>query len=222
MVADAVSLEVQQGEALGVIGPNGAGKTSLFNLITGTVKADSGEIMFAGNSVTRVSAAERCRAGMSRSFQIPQPFGGITVFENVLVAAQQQGLATRHTESHSLHVLEQTGLIGKANVRAGSLTLLERKRLEIARSLAATPQLLLLDEIAGGLTERECESLIKLITEVHSSGMTIIWIEHVVHALLAVVDRLIVIDFGRIIADGEPAATMQSPEVREKYMGISA
>lgn len=222
-VADKVSFRLETGEALGVIGPNGAGKTSMFNLITGTLAPDGGRIRFAGQDVTALSAARRCRAGMARSFQVPQPFSGLTVFENALVAATQAaGLAGHAAERHCLGVLGQTGLLDKANALAGRLTLLERKRLELARALCAKPKLLLLDEIAGGLTEAECASLVETVREVHASGVTIIWIEHVVHALLAVVERLIVLDFGRKIAEGVPQEVMQSPEVKEIYLGIEA
>ena len=180
-------------------------------------------IQFAGEDITKVSAAKRCKRGIARSFQIPQPFGGMTVFENALVGATQgAGLVGADAEAHSISVLEETGLLGKANMRAGSLTLLERKRLELARALAARPKLLLLDEIAGGLTEAECQGLIETIKRIHANGTTIIWIEHVVHALLAVVERLIVVDFGRKIAEGEPRAIMESTEVKEIYLGIDA
>ena len=221
LVADKTCIEVRQGEALGIIGPNGAGKTSLFNLITGTLSADSGKIEFLGTDMTRQSAAQRCRAGIARSFQVPQPFSGLSVFENALVAATQgAGMSGHDAESHCLDILEETGLLERANTLAGSLTLLDRKRLELTRALCAKPQLLLLDEIAGGLTEAECVSLVDTIKSIQKSGISIIWIEHVVHALLAVVDRLAVIDFGRLIADGEPKSIMASKEVQEIYLGI--
>ncbi|PSK80243.1 amino acid/amide ABC transporter ATP-binding protein 1 (HAAT family) [Limimaricola soesokkakensis] len=222
-VADGLSYGLAKGEALGVLGPNGAGKTSMFNLITGTLMADSGRISFEGEDITRMSAARRSRAGIARSFQVPQPFTHMTVFENAMVAATQSaGLSGREAERLCIDVLDQTELLGKANDRAGGLTLLNRKRLELTRALCAKPRLLLLDEIAGGLTEAECTSLIATIKSIHASGVSIIWIEHVVHALMAVVERLIVIDFGRKIAEGEPRAIMESPEVQEIYLGIEA
>ena len=221
IVADATSFEVRPGEAVGILGPNGAGKTSLFNLITGALRPDGGTITFEGADITALPAAQRCKSGIARSFQVPQSFVGMTVFENALVGATQgAGMRRAEAEAHALAVLEDTGLMPKANVRAGALTLLERKRLEMARALSARPKLLLLDEIAGGLTEAECEALIETIKRVHASGTTIIWIEHVVHALLAVVERLIVIDFGKKIAEGPPKTIMESREVREIYLGI--
>lgn len=223
VVADALSYTLGSGEALGVIGPNGAGKTSMFNLITGALSVDSGRIVFEGKDLTATSMTRRSLAGIARSFQVPQPFGGLTVFENLMVAATQGGQqAIAVANSKCLEVLERTGLMAKANVVAGRLTLLERKRLELARALCARPKLLLLDEIAGGLTEHECQSLIETIIGIRKSGISIIWIEHVVHALLAVVDRLIVIDFGRKLGDGEPRKIMASKEVQEIYMGIEA
>ena len=221
VVADQTSFEVETGTAIGILGPNGAGKTSLFNLVTGALQPDAGRVEFQGRDITASSAAARCKQGIARSFQVPQPFGGMTVFENALVAATQgAGLRGREAEDHVLDVLKDTGLLPKANVRAGKLTLLERKRLEMARALAARPRLLLLDEIAGGLTDAECGELIGTIKRVHAGGMTIIWIEHVVHALLAVVQKLIVIDFGRKIAEGDPKAIMDSAEVKEIYLGV--
>lgn len=222
-VADSLSYSLARGQALGVIGPNGAGKTSMFNLITGTLKADSGRILFNGQDVSALNAAGRSRRGMARSFQVPQPFSGLTVFENALIAATQAaGLSGREAHEHCLDVLIRTALIDKANTRAGSLTLLDRKRLELTRALCAKPALLLLDEIAGGLTEAECQALVATIRDIQATGVSIIWIEHVVHALLAVVDRLIVIDFGRLIADGEPHAVMNSRDVQAIYLGIEA
>ncbi|MEP3296692.1 MAG: ABC transporter ATP-binding protein [Pseudoruegeria sp.] len=222
-VADNLSYSVQKGEALGVIGPNGAGKTSMFNLITGTLNPNAGAVLFDGQNVTGMNAAKRCRAGMARSFQVPQPFSGMTVFENAMIAATQAaGLKGTEAEVFCLEILEQTELLDKANALAGGLTLLGRKRLELTRALCAKPKLLMLDEIAGGLTEAECTSLVQTIKDIHARGVTIIWIEHVVHALLAVVDRLIVIDFGKKIAEGDPQAIMNSAEVKEIYLGIAA
>ncbi len=221
IVADNLSFSVPDGMALGVIGPNGAGKTTMFNLITGTVAADGGEIVYAGQTITRQPASVRARSGVARSFQVPQPFSGMTVFENTLVAATTAaGLSVHDANRHSVDVLERVGLIDKANQPAGGLTLLERKRLELARALAARPKLLLLDEIAGGLTEQECQSLVATIRSIRETGVTIIWIEHIVHALMAVVDRLLVLDFGCKIAEGEPEAVITDPKVREIYMGI--
>ncbi|MEN0001977.1 MAG: ABC transporter ATP-binding protein [Pseudomonadota bacterium] len=223
VVADAQGWSLNEGEALGVIGPNGAGKTSMFNMVTGTLPLDSGSIRFAGQDITKMSAAQRCRSGIARSFQVPQPFSDMTIFENTYVAATQAaGLAGHAAESRCLDVLEQTGLAPKANIMAGGLTLLERKRLELARAMCANPRVLLLDEIAGGLTENECQALIATINDLRATGISIVWIEHVVHALLAVVDRLIVIDFGKKIADGEPHAIMRSQAVKEIYLGIEA
>lgn len=223
VVTDALDLAVASGEALGVIGPNGAGKTTMFNLITGTSTPNSGTVIYKDQDITGFPATKRCHLGITRSFQIPQPFSGMTVFENMLVGASFGArLGKSEAEDSCAAALDLTGLWQKANVRAGALTLLERKRLELARSLAAKPDLLLLDEIAGGLTEGECRQLVQSIQQIRSSGVTIIWIEHVVHALLAVVDRLMVIDFGRKIADGDPQQTMESDMVREIYIGIDA
>ncbi|MEM7302600.1 MAG: ABC transporter ATP-binding protein [Pseudomonadota bacterium] len=223
IVADDLSFTLRAGEALGVIGPNGAGKTSMFNLITGTLKADAGKIEFGKRDISAETAANRCRAGIARSFQVPQPFSGLSVFENALVAATQAAdLRGEEAYAHCLNVVEQTGLAEKANTLASKLTLLDRKRLELTRALCAKPKLLLLDEIAGGLTEAECTLLIETIQDVRSTGISIIWIEHVVHALLAVVERLMVIDFGRKIGDGDPKMIMDSPQVKEIYLGIEA
>lgn len=220
-VADALNFELAEGEALGVIGPNGAGKTSMFNLITGTLRPDSGRVQFAGRDITALGSAARSRSGMARSFQVPQPFTHMTVFENALVAATQAaGLSGPGAERLCLEVLDQTGLLDKANKTAGALTLLDRKRLELTRALCARPRLLLLDEIAGGLTEAECTALVQTIRDIHATGVSIIWIEHVVHALLAVVSRLVVIDFGKQIAAGDPRTMMDSREVKEIYLGI--
>lgn len=220
-VVDAVSFEVRQGEALGIIGPNGAGKSTLFNLITGNLSPDSGIIRFLDEDITRRSAMYRCMNGIGRSFQIPQPFGRMTVFENLLVAGTfGQSRGERMVQQECAEILERTGLIAQANVIAESLSLLQRKRLELARALATNPKVLLLDEIAGGLTEAECAQLVGTIKDIHLAGTTIIWIEHVLHALTSVVERLLVLDFGKVIGIGEPAEIMARPQVREIYLGI--
>ena len=218
VVTDAISLDVSEGEIVGILGPNGAGKTTLFNLIAGTVKPDQGRVHFNGEDISKFGASERCRRGVSRSFQVPHPFSGMSVFENVLVGATF-GREPVNPETRALAVLEQTGMKAKANLLAGGLTLLDRKRLEMARALAANPKLLLLDEIAGGLTESECASLLSGIRDVHAAGVTIVWIEHVVHALLSVAQRLAVMNFGKLIADGTPRDVMASREVKSVYLG---
>jgi branched-chain amino acid transport system ATP-binding protein len=218
VVTDGISLDVAEGEIVGILGPNGAGKTTLFNLIAGTVKPDEGTVKFEGEDISKLGASDRCKRGISRSFQVPQPFNGMSVFENVLVGASF-GHDPHDPEGRALQVLEQTGMKSKANMLAGGLTLLDRKRLEMARALAANPKLLLLDEIAGGLTESECVSLLASIKEVHGAGVTIVWIEHVVHALLSVAQRLVVVNFGKLIADGAPRDVMTSREVKSVYLG---
>jgi branched-chain amino acid transport system ATP-binding protein len=220
-VADDVCLSLGEGEAVGIIGPNGAGKSSLFNLIGGNVRPDSGEVHFDGKRITHCSPQQRCQRGIGRTYQVPQPFAKMTVFENCLTAAAfGVGHSERQCYRHCAEVLERTGLVDKANHVAGSLTLLERKRLEVARALASSPRLVLLDEIAGGLTENETGELVKMISAVHASGTTIFWIEHIVNALLAVVSRLVVIHFGAMILDGEPRSVMASDEVQRIYLGM--
>jgi branched-chain amino acid transport system ATP-binding protein len=221
VVADALELRVRQGEALGILGPNGAGKSSLFGMITGTLRQDAGRIEFAGRDITPLSPEARCRAGLNRSFQVPQPFGGMTVFENLLVAARFGAqMGERMAYAECLRILAICGLEAKANEPAHRLRLLDRKRLELARALASRPRLLLLDEVAGGLTEHECHELVALIRTLRAGGITILWIEHVVHALTATVDRLVVLYGGLIIANGVPGEVIQQRQVQEIYMGI--
>jgi branched-chain amino acid transport system ATP-binding protein len=222
-VVDRLSLEVGSRELLGIIGPNGAGKTTLFNLITGELRADAGSIRFLGEEVGALAPHQRCRKGIGRSYQIPQPFAGMTVFENLLVAASfGAGLAEEQARVTCAEILRNTALLSKANRLAGGLTLLERKRLELARALATQPQLLLLDEIAGGLTEPEARELVALIRELKAAGLAMVWIEHVMHALVAVADRILVINFGARLAEGAPEAVMRDPEVQRVYLGIEA
>ena len=222
-VTDDITLAVNEGETLGILGPNGAGKTTLFNLISGDVRVDAGRVEYEGRDVTALKPHQRCHAGIGRSYQVPQPFGNMSVFENLVTAAcfgaqqrEQEAWQTAH------EVLAQTGLMPHANTPAGGLTLLDRKRLELARALATRPKLLLLDEIAGGLTEPEAKQLVEELQQIKARGVTMIWIEHVVHALLSLADRLFVINFGQKLAEGAPHAVMNDPEVRRVYMGMEA
>jgi branched-chain amino acid transport system ATP-binding protein len=220
-VLDRLTLSVDEREAVGVIGPNGAGKTTALNVMAGRLRPDRGAVVFDGRDVTGMSAHARCRAGIARTHQIPHPFEAMTVFENVLVGATHGGgRRERDATAACLSALEQGGLAGKANLRAGALTLLERKRLELARALATGPRVLLLDEIAGGLTEPEVQALVTVVRRVRDGGVAIIWIEHIVHALRSAVDRLVAINFGRTLMDGSPDAVMASPEVQRVYLGI--
>jgi len=223
VIADGLDLTLDEAEALGIIGPNGAGKTTLFGIMTGTVAPDAGRVLFDGADITRIPPPRRCHLGIARSFQIPQPFGGMTLFENLVVAAAFGGRRReRETYIRCMDILDQCGLADRANRHAASLTLIERKRLELARALATSPRVLLLDEVAGGLTEHECLGLVELIKAVRRSGVSIIWIEHVVHALLAAIDRLVVLHNGVFIAAGDPQTVIRSPAVEDIYMGIAA
>ena len=222
-VTDDVSLSVEPGQTLGILGPNGAGKTTLFNLISGDARCDAGRVEYEGRDITRLKPHQRCRAGIGRSYQVPQPFGNMTVFENLVTAACFGGGQREEEAWETAHmVLTQTGLLPHANKPAGGLTLLNRKRLELARALATNPKLLLLDEIAGGLTEHEAAQLVDELKRIKSQGVTMIWIEHVVHALLSIADRLFVINFGQKLAEGEPRAVIENADVRRVYMGMEA
>ena len=220
-VTDGVTLSVTEGEVLGILGPNGAGKTTLFNLISGDLKVDSGEVLFDGLPIHDAPPFQRCRNGIGRSYQVPQPFGAMSVFENLVTAACFGAqVSEKAAWQIAWEVLEQTGLQRFANQAAGGLTLLNRKRLELARALATRPRLLLLDEIVGGLTEHEAKELVDELKRIKQSGMTMIWIEQVVHALLSLADRLLVINFGKTLCEGVPEVVMQDAEVKRVYMGL--
>ncbi len=220
VIADDLSLAVGPDDVVGIVGPNGAGKTSLFGLISGDLAPDAGELRFAGRPVTRLDAAARCRLGIGRTYQVPRPFTDMTVFENVLVAAQQGGgLRRRASYAAAVEALDRTGMIDQANLPAARLGLLHRKRLELARGLATKPTLLLLDEVAGGLTDPEVAELVEIVRAVNATGTAVIWIEHVVRALTAVVTRLICLAGGTIVGDGEPSSVLAEPAVREVFLG---
>lgn len=223
VVGKGISFQLEQGDAVGIVGPNGAGKTSLFAMISGDIAPDSGTIYFDGHSVAHLSAAKRARAGIGRTYQVPRPFEHMTVFENALVGAQQ-GARARRQKSYALacDALERTGLSEMANRQAGSLTLLHRKRLELARALATSPRVLLLDEIAGGLTDLEVNELTLIIRGLRAEGIAVVWIEHVVRALVNTVDRLLCLASGVVVADGEPKEVLASDAVRAVYLGGKA
>src|SRR5262247_1275585 len=220
VIAEDLSFTVGPGEVIGIVGPNGAGKTSLFGLISGDLPPGAGQISFDGRPVTKLDAAARCRLGIGRTYQVPRPFTDMTVFENALVAVQQGGGLRRHA-SYALaaEVLERTGLARQANHPAERLGLLQRKRLELARALATRPRLLLLDEVAGGLTDPEVEQLVTIVTGIRAEGVAVLWIEHVMRALTASVERLICLASGSFVGDGRPADVLANPAVREVFLG---
>jgi branched-chain amino acid transport system ATP-binding protein len=220
VVADGLCLTLQEGETLGVVGPNGAGKSTLFAMISGDEPPNAGTVHLGGIDVTRLPSHQRTGAGIGRTFQIPRPFEGMTVFENVLLfATEGAGLRGSAAADLAAVTLDRCGLSTSANRLASTLGLLERKRLEVARGLASAPRLLLLDEVAGGLTEPEVAVLVDLVNGLKAEGLAIIWIEHVVHALLATVDRLACLAGGHLVADGNPHEVMNDASVRELYLG---
>jgi branched-chain amino acid transport system ATP-binding protein len=222
-VVDNVCFDLHEGEVLGILGPNGAGKTMLFNLVSGDLRADGGDIFLRGQSLAHLPSHERARLGIGRTYQIPRPYPQMTTFENLLVAAMfAGGLGEQDANESCASILDDCGLAEWANRLAGSLTLLDRKRLELARALAGVPKILLLDEIAGGLTEEEAAELVFLVKRIRDSGVTIIWIEHVLRAIMPVADRMLVLNFGEKIAEGRPQDVIEDPDVRRVYIGIES
>jgi branched-chain amino acid transport system ATP-binding protein len=219
-VIDKLDLRVDGGEILGIIGPNGAGKTTLFNLIAGVLPPSGGRLLFAGGDITRMTVWHRCRLGIGRTYQIPKPFSKMSVFENVLAAAVHGGgLTVNKAGEQAEEVLRQTGLLGRATLEAERLSLLDLKRLELAKALAQKPRLLLLDEIAGGLTGGECDVLLDIVRDVHARDTTVVWIEHVIQALRRIATRMAVLYGGGIIADGTPDTVLANERVRSVYLG---
>ncbi len=220
LVLDDIEFEVEAGSSVGIVGPNGAGKTTLLDVLSGAQPPTAGTILFRGRDVTAASVADRCRMGIGRTHQVPRPFADMTIFENVYIGATAgAGLRGSTAYDRCLSVLELTGLLPIANRRALTLGLLHRKRLELARVLAADPQVLLLDEIGGGLTDPEAEELLETIERLRATGISIVWIEHIVHILVRAIDRLVCMDAGRMIADGSPDEVMEDATVIDAYLG---
>ena len=218
-----VTFNVPEGEIVGLIGPNGAGKTTCFNLVAGVYRPDAGEIRLGGTRIDGWRSDQICRAGLGRTFQLVKPFAGLTVLENVLVGALNQCRSVRAAREISGHVVEQLGLEGKRNAAAGSLTLPDRKRLEVARALATAPRILLLDEVMAGLRPTETDRMVALFRDLNSRlGLTILMIEHVMRAVMALSRHVIVLHHGQVIAAGTPEVVTRNPAVLECYLGEDA
>ena len=219
-VLSSVSFELNEAEVLGVIGPNGAGKTVMLDILTGLLKPTAGKIIYMGDDITNRSLYDRCRMGLGRTFQIPRPFEQLTAYENVMVGGIfGDGLSQKAAGRKAADILELIGLYPKAGVFAGKLGLLDRKRLEIGVALASDPKMLLLDEVAGGLTESEVAEILNIVVRLKGDGISIIWIEHVLKTMLEGTDRVMCLAQGRDIICGLPADVMASKEVAEVYLG---
>lgn len=215
-----LSFEVAPREILGIIGPNGAGKTTMFSLITGEIRPDEGAVVFSGEDITYSRTYRKCRHGMARTYQIPRPFLNMTVLENLLVGAiYGAGMPYKQSKARCEETLVKMGLISKRDTFAAALPLLDRKRLELAKALSTDPTLLLVDEVAGGLSEGEVEDLLEIIHSVREQGVTVLWVEHIVMAMQKGPDRLLVMNFGRNIFCGKPEEAFNSQEVQKIYLG---
>jgi branched-chain amino acid transport system ATP-binding protein len=222
VVLNQVDFAIGEREAVGIVGPNGAGKTTLLNVLAGAYQPNAGTVAFRGQDITRLPVEDRCRKGIARSHQIPRPFGGMTVFENLFVAATNGGGFPRNEAyDRCIDALKLCGMVRLANRRAEALGLLDRKRLELARAVATNPVVLLLDEIGGGLTDAEASELVETIHTIRGRNVTIVWIEHIVHVLLQVVERLVCMNAGTIVADGDPQKVLSDRTVIEAYLGGS-
>ncbi|MBI5446817.1 MAG: ABC transporter ATP-binding protein [Deltaproteobacteria bacterium] len=214
-----LSLELEAGEILGLIGPNGAGKTTVFNCISGFLPPDSGEILLDGASIRGRKPSEICRMGLARTFQIVRPFLGLTVFENVLVGALVRERSLARAEQEVREIVQLTGLEPFSGAEAGSLPLPVRKRLELAKALATNPRVLLLDEVMGGLVPSEVEEIIGLIRRIRAAGVAVLMIEHVMQGVMALAQRVLVINYGVKIAEGSPEEVVRNQDVIEAYLG---
>jgi branched-chain amino acid transport system ATP-binding protein len=214
-----ISIGVNEGEILGLIGPNGAGKSTLFNLVAGTYRPTSGRIRFEGRDITRLPPAVRCKLGVARTFQVVKSFETMSVLENVVVGALVRLTSTRTAREEAYRVLDVTGLTRRAEANARDLTPPEKRRLEVARALATQPKLLLLDEVLTGLTPAEAQKGVELVRKIRELGVTVVMVEHVMEVVMPLVDRAIVLDLGRVLAQGAPQAIVRDPKVIQAYLG---
>ena len=226
-VLNDLSLDIHQGDssgiATGLIGPNGAGKTTVFNIISGLIRPDAGKVWFNGMNIATLSPDKISRLGIARTFQIPQPFANLTAEQNLMVAAlYTAGLKSSKAEDFISQILRETGLSGMRNTLAKYLPLLDRKRLELARALCSNPKLLLMDEVAGGLTEEELPELLEIVKAIRSKGISTIIIEHSMRFITEAVDRILVIDAGSKLAEGSPDEIISHEKVIEAYLGKAA
>ncbi len=220
MAVNDLSFGLQRGEILGVIGPNGAGKTTLFNLIAGQIRPNGGRVSFNGTDVTYARAYDRCRQGIVRTYQIPRPFLNMTVLENLLVGAVfGAGMGKKQARQRCEEILTITGMLSKSTLLAGSLNLLDRKRLELAKAVATSPILILIDEVAGGLAESEVEEVLSIIRSLREKGTTVLWVEHIMMAMKKGPDRLLVMNAGSELFCGTPEKAFESEEVQKVYLG---
>ena len=219
-VLDALSFEVTRGQVFGVIGPNGSGKTTMLNAVTGLIRPTSGAIRLDGRNINALSPDARCRLGIGRTFQSPRPFSRMSVYENVLVAAVfGAGLSERESKMPALEILRFTGLYDLRDAPSGSLGLLDRKRLEIARAIVAKPRLLLLDEVAAGLVSSEVEEIMAIVAKLKATGFTIVWIEHIIDTMARATDTLMCVAEGKCAVIGPPMEVIKSSEVERLYLG---
>ncbi len=219
LAVDNITLSVQQGEIVSIIGPNGAGKTTLFNLLTGQLAPSAGEVRLRGTQINRLAPHARARLGMGRTFQIAKPLIALSALENVMIGAFMRHPALAIARDKAMGVLEKVGLANHARRRAGDLTLSERRRLEVARALALEPEIVLLDEVMAGLNQNEVGQAVELLQGLHASGLTFLIIEHNLNVVRAFSKRVVVLDRGRMIAEGTADQILSSPEVVKAYLG---
>jgi branched-chain amino acid transport system ATP-binding protein len=218
-----VNIEIAKGERFGLIGPNGSGKTTLINCISGSFRNDGGSIVFDGEEITQLPAYQRTRRGIARSFQVPRPFSSMSVLENLIVpleyVAHRGSLHTADTRAEAMDLLARIGLADKAETQSNQLTQVDLRKLELARAMAARPRLLISDEAMAGLTGSEVDEILDILIKLNESGITIIMIEHIMHAVMRFSERVVCLDAGRKIADGDPQDVIATPEVRKAYLG---
>jgi branched-chain amino acid transport system ATP-binding protein len=220
---DGVSIDIRKGERFGLIGPNGSGKTTLINCVSGALANDGGRILFDGEEISRLPAYQRTRRGIARSFQIPRPFASMSVLENLVVPLEyvvhRGSLHTADTRSEAMEILRGMGLADKADTRSNQLSQVELRKLELARAMAARPQLLISDEAMAGLSSNEVAEVLEILFKLNAKGITIVMIEHIMQAVMRFSQRVICLDAGRIICEGAPQDIVRNPDVQKAYLG---